>query len=121
MDATPRTRITGHANGMHDDLFHPIDEGMTFGDSPKASEHPDPLAHVNTSPAMTGRTVNFKTTSPFRFGDDKNGYTNFNAGTHSVTHTTAPVPVTNQEHSAYAHNTSFVPSSATHQAHSTYA
>jgi hypothetical protein len=102
MDVTPRTGILGHANDMHDNLFYLIDESMTFGDTPKASERPDPLAPVNTSPVMKGRTVNFKTTSPFHYGDDKNGYPNFNTGTYSVAHTTAPVPVTNQEHSAYA-------------------
>jgi hypothetical protein len=72
---------------MHDDLYYSIDEAMIFGDTTKASKHPDPLASVNTSPVMKGRTVNFETTSPFRYGKDKNGYPNFNAGTYSVTHT----------------------------------
>jgi hypothetical protein len=53
MDVTPRTGIAGHANDMHDNMFYPIDEAMKFGDTPKASKHPDPLASVNTSPVRT--------------------------------------------------------------------
>jgi hypothetical protein len=114
MDVTPRTGMEGHANGMHSDSFHPIDEAMTFGDTPKTSERTGPLASFNTSPLLKGHTVNFESTSPFRYDDDKSGYPDFNLGTHSVTYNMAPAPVTHQAHSS-------VPSSATHQAHSAYA
>jgi hypothetical protein len=133
MDVTPRTGMDQHANNMHSDLFHPIDEGMTFGETPKTSECPDPLASFNTSPLLKGHTVNFESTSPFRYDGDKDGYPDFNLGTHPVTYNTAPAPVTHQAHSsvpssathqthsAYVQNTSSVPSPATHQAHSAYA
>jgi hypothetical protein len=47
MDVTPRTGMYQHANDMHSDLFHPIDEAMTFGETPKTSARPDPLASFN--------------------------------------------------------------------------
>jgi hypothetical protein len=144
MDVTPRTGMNQHANGMHIDLFHPIDEAMKFGETPKTSERPDPLASFNTSPLLKGHTVNFESTSPFRYDGDKDGYPDFNLGTHPVTYNTAPAPVTHQAHtsvpsfdthqahssvlspathqahSSYVQNTSSVPSPATHQAHSVY-
>jgi hypothetical protein len=45
MNVTPTTGMEGHANDMHHDLFHPIDEAMTFGDKPTTSERPDPLSN----------------------------------------------------------------------------
>jgi hypothetical protein len=118
-----------HANNVHSDLSHPIEEAMTFGETPKTSERPDPLASFNTSPLLKGHNVNFESTSTFRYDGDKDGYPDFNLGTHPVTFNTAPVPVTHQAHSsvpspathqthsAYIQNTSSVPSPATHQAH----
>jgi hypothetical protein len=49
MEETPRTGINQHANDMHSDLFHPIDEAMTFGETPETSERSDPLASFYTS------------------------------------------------------------------------
>jgi hypothetical protein len=85
-----------HANNMHSDLFHPIDEAMTFGETPKTSERPDPLASFNTSPLLKGHNANFESTSPFHYDGDKDGYPDFNLGTNPVTFNTAPVPVTHQ-------------------------
>jgi hypothetical protein len=101
-----------HTNDMHSDLFHPIDEAMTFGETPETSECSDPLASFNTSPLLKGHNVNFESASTFRY-DSKDGYPDFNLGTHPTTLNTAPVLVTHQAHSS-------VPSPATHQAHSAY-
>jgi hypothetical protein len=132
MDVTPRKGMNQHANDVHSGLFHPIDEAMIFGETPKTSERPDPFASFNTSPLLKGHNVNFESTNPFHYDGDKDGYPDFNLGTHPVTFNTAPVPVTHQahssvpspathqNHSAYVQNTSSVPSPVTHQAHSAY-
>jgi hypothetical protein len=60
MDVTPRTGMNKHANDMHSDLFHPIEEAMTFGETTKTSERPDPLTSFNTSPLLKGHNVNFE-------------------------------------------------------------
>jgi hypothetical protein len=52
MDVTPRTRMNQHANDMHSYLFYPIDEAMTFGETPETSERSDPLASFSTSPLL---------------------------------------------------------------------
>ena len=67
MDVTPREGMNQHANNMHSDLFHPIDEAMTFGETPETSEPSDPLASFNTSPLLTGNNVKFEGTSTFRY------------------------------------------------------
>jgi hypothetical protein len=81
MDLTPRAGMNQHANDMHSDLFHPIDEAMTFSETPETSEHSDPLVSFSTSPLLTGNNVNFESASTFRY-DSKDGYPDFNLGTH---------------------------------------
>jgi hypothetical protein len=67
MNVTPRTGMNQHANDIHRDLFHPIDEAMTFGETPETSERSDPSASFNTSPLLKGHNVNFESASTFRY------------------------------------------------------
>jgi hypothetical protein len=80
-DTTPRTGMGNHANDMSDELFRPLEEGMTFG--PETDSRPDPL---------TTRAVNFDTPEVSK---------RFNFGTPSPA-TNQAHPVTNHTHPAYA-------------------